>query len=157
MWNWLDIAGISCIYVTVGAMHYGDDVVTRQFGSAGIMCNILSILERLKPVTVEVGNLIMAFEKILVDIRAFACVSCVLLVGFTLSFTVSMEDDATFDDGGSGGLSSATMSGERLLRGLMTLFQAELGDFDMSQYTNTESQLFFVVFLVLMPVIMLNL
>ena len=77
-------------------------------------------------------------------------VIAVLLTGFSCAFAVSMPDNATFDDGtpyGMGLLSS----------GVLTSYLAMLGAFEVSDYTNPESIVFFVVFLFLIVVIMLNL
>ena len=77
-------------------------------------------------------------------------VIAVLLTGFSCAFAVSMPDNATFDDGtpyGMGLLSS----------GVLTSYLAMLGAFEVSDYTNPESTVFFVVFLFLIVVIMLNL
>jgi len=75
----------------------------------------------------------------------------VLLTGFSCAFAVSMPDNAAFDDGtpyGMGLLSS----------GVLTSYLAMLGAFDIeSDYTNPESTVFFVLFLFLIVVIMLNL
>eukprot|EP01046_Picozoa_sp_COSAG06_P015485 COSAG06_NODE_995_length_11158_cov_10.796184_2_plen_211_part_00 len=74
----------------------------------------------------------------------------VLLTGFSCAFAVSMPDNAAFDDGteyGMGLLSS----------GVLTSYLAMLGAFEVSDYTNPESKMFFVVFLFLIVVIMLNL
>jgi hypothetical protein len=168
IWNWLDLSGIVCLYAALFVHVLGSDSidVVRQVGSVGVMCNILSILQAMKPVQAGVGNLILTIEKIMVDIRAFVWISGILLLGFTLSFTISVPgtfgDNKSDGDGHSGNSSQHSTyvmieAFEGVFQGVMALFEAQLGDFETSQYTTTESQAFFFVFLVLMPVIMLNL
>ena len=73
-----------------------------------------------------------------------------LLTGFSCAFAVSMPDNAAFDDGAPYGMGL-------LSSGVLTSYLAMLGAFDASDYTNPESKVFFVAFLFLIVVIMLNL
>jgi hypothetical protein len=96
------------------------------------------------------GPLIKIVTEIIYELRYFLLVLAVLLTGFSCAFAVSMPDNAAFDDGtqyGMGLLSS----------GVLTSYLAMLGAFDASDYTNPESKVFFVAFLFLIVVIMLNL
>ena len=96
------------------------------------------------------GPLIKIVTEIIYELRHFLLVIAVLLMGFSCAFAVSMPDNAAFDDGtpyGMGLLSS----------GVLTSYLAMLGAFEVSDYTNPESKMFFVVFLFLIVVIMLNL
>jgi hypothetical protein len=71
-------------------------------------------------------------------------------MGFSCVFAVLMPDNAAFDDGtpyGVGLLSS----------GVLTSYLAMLGAFEVLDYTNPESMVFFALFLLLVVVIMLNL
>ena len=96
------------------------------------------------------GPLIKIVTEIIYELRYFLLVIAVLLMGFSCAFAVSMPDNAAFDDGteyGMGLLSS----------GVLTSYLAMLGAFEVSDYTNPESTVFFVLFLFLIVVIMLNL
>ena len=96
------------------------------------------------------GPLIKIVTEIIYELRYFLIVIVVLLMGFSCAFAVSMPDNAAFDDGtpyGMGLLSS----------GVLTSYLAMLGAFEVSDYTNPESTVFFALFLFLIVVIMLNL
>ena len=96
------------------------------------------------------GPLIKIITAIIYDLRYFIVVIAILLVGFSCAFAVSMPDNATFDNGtpyGMGLLSS----------GFLTTYLSMLGAFDIDDYTTPESRLFFVIFLFLILVVMLNL
>ena len=80
------------------------------------------------------------------DIKGYMVIIMILLTGFSVSFAVSMPDNEEFDDGLSGPLV-----------GLVTSFQAMLGAFEMTDYTNKESTAFFLFFLFLVVLVMLNL
>ena len=71
----------------------------------------------------------------------------VLLIGFSAGFAVSMPDNPTFDN----------RDGMVITSGMFTSYLAMLGVFDIEDYTNAESTMFFAIFLFLILVIMLNL
>ena len=66
--------------------------------------------------------------------------------GFSVSFAVSMPDNAAFEVSAGGPID-----------GILTSFKAMLGSFKMGDYTNFESKTFFVVFLLVNVIVMLNL
>ena len=66
--------------------------------------------------------------------------------GFSVSFAVSMPDNAAFEVSAGGPID-----------GILTSFKAILGSFKMGDYTNFESKTFFVIFLLLNVIVMLNL
>ena len=70
----------------------------------------------------------------------------VLLWGFSVSFAVSMPDNEEFHSGTTGPLV-----------GLLTSFKAIVGTFEMSDYANSESRAFFLLFLFGVLIVMLNL
>lgn len=88
---------------------------------------------------------------ILVDLKYFMLVIFVLLVGFSAAFAVSMPENIAF-------YNSSEPHGTALLTsGVLTTYLSMLGTFDIADYTNAQSTLFFVIFLFLILVIMLNL
>ena len=66
------------------------------------------------------------------DIQGYFCILAILLFGFSVAFTVSMPGNEHF-----AGDSSTGVAG---LAGLLTTFQAIVGNYDMEHYENTESQ-----------------
>ena len=96
------------------------------------------------------GPLIKILTEIIYELRHFLVVIAVLLTGFSCAFAVSMPDNAAFNDGSQDGMGL-------LSSGVLTSYVAMLGAFEVSDYTNPESTVFFVVFLFLIVVIMLNL
>lgn len=99
----------------------------------------------------EQGLLIKIITAIISELRYFMVIIIVLLVGFSAAFAVSMPDNATFD----GGSQSNGMG--LLTSGVLTSYLAMLGAFDIDNYANGESTIFFAIFLFLILVIMLNL
>ena len=76
-----------------------------------------------------------------------------MLVGFTIAFMISMPDNPAFEDGGEFWAEGKSYG---LMTGIMNAIQSMLGNFDASDYTNAESKFFFILYLFLMLVIMLN-
>eukprot|EP01049_Picozoa_sp_SAG25_P002616 SAG25_NODE_138_length_14172_cov_11.875364_14_plen_226_part_00 len=96
------------------------------------------------------GPLIKIIIAIVYDLQYFIVVIVVLLIGFSAAFAISMPDNAAFDTGEPYGMGL-------LASGVLTSYLAMLGAFDIADYTNTESTVFFAIFLFLILVIMLNL
>ena len=96
------------------------------------------------------GPLIKVIIAIIYDLQYFIVVILVLLMGFSAAFAVSMPDNAAFDDGEPYGMGL-------FASGVLTSYLAMLGAFDIADYTNAESTVFFAIFLFLILVIMLNL
>jgi hypothetical protein len=146
-WNLLDLGGILTLYVAATAHFLHAPFVVQQVGSAGLLLNSFSILQMFRPFDLT-GPLIATVLEILYDIRGYVCILGVLLYGFSMCFAVSMpENEAFFSHSGHTGP----------LVGLMTTFQAAVGTFAMSDYTNSGATAVFYLFLFLMVVVMLNL
>jgi predicted permease len=93
------------------------------------------------------GLLIKIAIAIISDLRHFIVIIGVLLIGFSAGFAVSMPDNPTFDN----------RDGMVITSGMFTSYLAMLGVFDIEDYTNAESTMFFAIFLFLIVIIMLNL
>jgi hypothetical protein len=146
MWNLFDLGGILALYVASGAHFAHQTYLLQQVGAFGVLLNAFSVLQMLQPFDLT-GPLIATVIEIIFEIRGFVCILMILLVGFSVSFTVSMPENDAFDSGGAAGP----------LAGVMTTFQAIVGSFHMKDYSNSEAKAFFYLFLFAMVVVMLNL
>jgi hypothetical protein len=154
LWNWLDCVAIVCVYVAI-ATHLlaPESHWVTQSGAAAVFANGLAILKLLKPFPSMGGSLVMTFEAIFEKITGFMVVLGIMLVGFTIAFMISMPDNRAFEDGGEFWAEGKSYG---LMTGIMNAIQSMLGNFDASDYTNAESKFFFIIYLFLMLVIMLN-
>lgn len=148
-WNMSDLGGIAALYVAAAAHFMREPLVLQQVGPCGVLLNSVSILQLLRPFDLT-GPLIATVLEILVDIQGYLCILSILLIGFSVVFTVSMPDNERF-----AGDSSAGVAGP--FTGLLTTFQAIVGTYEMTHYENTESQAFFHLYLFMMVIVMLNL
>jgi hypothetical protein len=144
-WNLIDLAGILALYVAAVAHLIDSEVLLQHVGSLGVLLNAFSLLQLLTPFE-STGPLIKTVLEILNDISGYGALLLILLWGFSVSFAVAMPNNRAFMDANSGPLV-----------GLLTSFEAIVGSFDMNNFENLESMVFFVLYLSLMVIIMLNL
>jgi WD40 repeat protein len=145
-WNLCDLGGIAALYIACGAHFAQSAFVLTQVGSFGVLLNSFSVLQLLTPFE-WTGPLIKTVIEIMVDIRGYLIIIVILLLGFSVSFAVSMPDNEAFYANGMAGP----------LVGLLTTFRATLGSFLMTDYETTVSTVSFLFFLFLNVVVMLNL
>jgi methyl-accepting chemotaxis protein len=144
-WNLIDLAGILALYVAAVAHLIDSEVLLQHVGSLGVLLNAFSLLQLLTPFD-STGPLIKTVLEILNDISGYVALLLILLWGFSVSFAVAMPKNKAFMDANSGPLI-----------GLLTSFEAIVGSFDMNNFENLESMVFFVLYLSVMVIIMLNL
>eukprot|EP01046_Picozoa_sp_COSAG06_P008754 COSAG06_NODE_447_length_15632_cov_47.212193_5_plen_1473_part_00 len=144
-WNCIDVAGILALYGAAAAHMTDSAALLQGVGSLGVLLNAFSLLQLLTPFEAT-GPLIKTVIEIMRDISGYVVILLVLLWGFSVSFAVAMPENAKFVDDNAGPLV-----------GLLTSFEAIVGSFHMSDFQNSESTGFFLLYLFGMVVIMLNL
>ena len=144
-WNCIDVAGIMALYGAAAAHLTDSESLLQTVGSLGVLLNAFSVLQLLTPFE-STGPLIKTVIEILRDISGYVIILLVLLWGFSVSFAVAMPKNDAFMDDTAGSLV-----------GLLTSFEAIVGSFHMSDFQNSESTGFFLLYLFGMVVIMLNL
>jgi hypothetical protein len=144
-WNCIDVAGILALYGASVAHFIDSEVLMQHVGSLGVLLNGFSFLQLLTPFE-STGPLIKTVIEIMGDISGYVKVLIVLLWAFSVSFAVAMPKNDAFVDGTAGPLV-----------GLLTSFEAIVGSFHMSDFQNSESTAFFLLYLFGMVVVMLNL
>jgi hypothetical protein len=144
-WNCIDVAGILALYGAAAAHMTDSAALLQGVGSLGVLLNAFSVLQLLTPFEAT-GPLIKTVIEIMRDISGYVVILLVLLWGFSVSFAVAMPDNDKFVDDNAGPLV-----------GLLTSFEAIVGSFHMSDFQNSESTGFFLLYLFGMVVIMLNL
>ena len=144
-WNCIDIAGIMALYGAAVAHLIHSEWLLQTVGSLGVLLNAFSVLQLLTPFEAT-GPLIKTVIEILHDISGYVIILLVLLWGFSVSFAVAMPKNDAFVDDTAGPLV-----------GLLTSFEAIVGSFHMSDFQDSESTAFFLLYLFGMVVIMLNL
>ena len=145
-WNLCDIAGIVALYAASLAYFTRHPGTLQLVGAVGVLLNSFSFLKLLRPFEFS-GPLIKTVLEIMRDIRGFMAILAVLLWGFSVAFAVSMPDNLAFVDGGAGPLV-----------GLLTSFGLILGSLrEQPLFTNSESTVLFLMFLLLLVIVLLNL
>jgi hypothetical protein len=139
------VAGILALYGAAVAHLIDSQVLLQHVGSLGVLLNGFSFLQLLTPFE-STGPLIKTVIEILNDISGYVKVLVVLLWTFSVSFAVAMPKNDAFVDSSTGPLV-----------GMLTSFEAIVGSFHMSDFQNSESTAFFLLYLFGMVVIMLNL
>ena len=104
------------------------------------------------------GLLVEIITAIICDLKYFYVVIGILLLGFSVAFTVSMPNNTACDKGDNTACDKGDNDGNgQLGSAFLSSYLSMLGAFDVTDYTNAESLIFFVIFLFLVLIVMLNL
>jgi len=147
LWNWMDLTSIAVCYIACAGHFTQSDDIESQVGSVAVLLVSFGFLQRLRPLT-GTGPLIQTILIIAEDIQHFCIVLVVLMLGFGNAFAASMPASQQFNSGGKAW---------GWWPGMLTTYTSMLGAFDQHDYTTLLGQVYFVLFLALVLIVMLNL
>eukprot|EP01047_Picozoa_sp_COSAG01_P034154 COSAG01_NODE_2551_length_7464_cov_3.080652_1_plen_1470_part_00 len=165
-WNLLDAMAIVSAFVTIALWMTQSMRMLRCIGAFGVLVNGFSLGQHNRPFG-STGNVIAMLLKVVQGLKGFMIVLAHLLVGYGLSLTICMPKSAAF---GYPSIYQSPLHDDSeffetrdkpwlltALPQLFTVYYSMLGNFDPSEYKNSEAIIIAASFAFLVVVVMLNL
>jgi hypothetical protein len=146
-WNRCDMLGVCALYTASCMYVLGHARALQSVGALGILFNSVNLLQPLRPFAVT-GPLIKMISSIVLDIRGYMGLFLVILVGYSIAFAIAMPNSTVY-----GRLDPRVGP----FIGLLSVFDAMLGNFDWDHCENPQAVVMLVIFALLVVVVMLNL